>query len=601
MLIQNIQLSATNSELTSVLTNVQRVFAEVTRYPLEILEAQASLEEDLGIDSVKLGEVFSVLREHYKLLPLTQLNIPQQQLRTISDVAIAISQFVVPAAIEPSLIPNHQLEPISSPVTSDFISVLTNVQRVFAEVTRYPLEILEAQASLEEDLGIDSVKLGEVFSVLREHYKLLPLTQLNIPQQQLRTISDVAIAISQFVVPAAIEPSLIPNHQLEPISSPVTSDFISVLTNVQRVFAEVTRYPLEILEAQASLEEDLGIDSVKLGEVFSVLREHYKLLPLTQLNIPQQQLRTISDVAVAIRKFVVNNDFPVKVELSLPEVNGIGKTAQSSLSVANEQVKSLTSSLYQESNKPLAHKIALITGSGRGLGKVIAHHLAELGATVIVNSFHSTARGEETAAEIIANGGKAIHIWGSVANETQLHQLFDKIEAEFGRLDFFISNASNGMLAPLEEIKVEHLDKAFHTNVIGLHQGALRAAKLMKKQGGGKIITLSTNAAHRYIPYFGCMATVKAAVEALTRYLAMEFEPYNIQVNCISSGPVYGELINKWPDSEKLIPYWESISLGNKLCTPEDVADMVSYLLREEVKRINGSILLIDAGQSIHM
>jgi enoyl-[acyl-carrier protein] reductase III len=489
----------------------------------------------------------------------------------------------------------------SSATTSELTSVLTNVQRVFAEVTRYPLEILEAQASLEEDLGIDSVKLGEVFSVLREHYKLPPLTQLNIPQQQLRTISDVAVAISQFVVPEKIEPLSIPNHQLEPIPSPVTSDFTSVLANVQRVFAEVTRYPLEILEAQASLEEDLGIDSVKLGEVFSVLREHYKLPPLTQLNILQQQLRTISDVTVAISQFIVSNDFPVKVELSLPEVNGNRKTVQLPLSDGNEQVKSLTSSLYQESNKPLAHKIALITGSGRGLGKVIAQHLAELGATVIVNSFHSTASGEETAAEIIANGGKAIHIWGSVANETQLHQLFDKIEAEFGRLDFFISNASNGMLAPLEEIKVEHLDKAFHTNVIGLHQGALRAAKLMKKQGGGKIITLSTNAAHRYIPYFGCMATVKAAVEALTRYLAMEFEPYKIQVNCISSGPVYGELINKWPDSEKLIPYWESISLGNKLCMPEDVADMVSYLLREEVKRINGSILLIDAGQSIHM
>ncbi|MBN3957679.1 SDR family oxidoreductase [Nostoc sp. NMS8] len=494
----------------------------------------------------------------------------------------------------------------SSPTNSDLTSVLTNVQRVFAEVTRYPLEILEAQASLEEDLGIDSVKLGEVFSVLREHYKLPSLTQLNISQQQLLTISDVAVAISQFVVPALSESASTPNHLLEPISSPTTSDLTSVLTNVQRVFAEVTRYPLEILEAQASLEEDLGIDSVKLGEVFSVLREHYKLPSLTQLNISQQQLLTISDVAVAISQFVVpaspsSNDFPVKVELSLPQLNGNGKTAQSPLSVVNEQVKSLTSSPYHENNKPLAHKIALITGSGRGLGKVIAHHLAELGATVIVNSFHSTAMGEETAAEIIANGGKAIHIWGSVANETQLHQLFDKIEAEFGKLDFFISNASNGMLAPLEEIKVEHLEKAFHTNVIGLHQGALRAAKLMKKQGGGKIITLSTNAAHRYIPYFGCMATIKAAVEALTRYLAMEFEPYNIQVNCISSGPVYGELINKWPESEKLIPYWESISLGNKLCMPEDVADMVSYLLREEVKRINGSILLIDAGQSIHM
>ncbi len=510
-------------------------------------------------------------------------------------------------------------------------SLFSEVQQVFAQVTRYPQEILEPDADLEEDLGIDSVKLGEIFSVLRERYQLPPLNQLELSGEQLRTISQLTLAIEGLVggtTPPEAEPIDAINAvaDIAPVASLLTTNgneqtpitiSSSLLNEVQQVFAQVTRYPQEILEPDADLEEDLGIDSVKLGEIFSVLRERYQLPPLNQLELSGEQLRTISQLTLAIEGLVgatapseakpidaINAIAAIAPVAPLPTTNGNGQVVSGTFvpSNAHNSVNPipLTNSKFALS-RPLDHKIALVTGSGRGLGKVIACHLAQLGATVIVNSFHSRELGEATADEIRASGGKAIHIWGSVANDVHLSLLFEQIESEFGKLDFLISNASNGLLAPLEEIKREHLDKAFHTNVIGLHQAVLQSAKLMKKQGGGKIITLSTNAAYRYIPYFGCMAAVKAAVEALTRYFAVELAPYNIQVNCVTSGPVYGELIDKWPDSDKLIPYWESISLGHSLCTPEDVADMVAYLLRDEVKRVNGSILLINAGQSIHL
>jgi enoyl-[acyl-carrier protein] reductase III len=392
-----------------------------------------------------------------------------------------------------------------------------------------------------------------------------------------------------------------------------TPTSVSILSSVQQILSEVTRYPLNILEPNADLEEDLGIDSVKLGEVFSVLRERYSLPPMNEMDIPTENLRSVSDLAKVIDEYTnVSNTDHLGDSITLLESNAAGKDSNSVVNgyinssvIVENRDKILSTKLSAKSNqvasKPLEGKIALVTGSGRGLGKVIAKQLAQLGATVIVNSFHSRNLGEATAAEIREMGGKSLHIWGSVANEGHLNELFDQIESEFGHLDFFISNSSNGLLAPLEEIKTEHLEKAFQTNVIGLHQGAMRASKLMKKQGGGKIVTLSTNAAHRYIPYFGCMAVVKAAIESLTKYLAIELCPLNIQVNCVTSGPVYGDLINKWPESEKLIPYWESISLGNKLCYPEDIADMIMYLLRDEVKRLNGSILLVDAGQTIHL
>ncbi|HEV2764181.1 MAG TPA: SDR family oxidoreductase, partial [Pyrinomonadaceae bacterium] len=262
-------------------------------------------------------------------------------------------------------------------------------------------------------------------------------------------------------------------------------------------------------------------------------------------------------------------------------------------SVVAESFASLT-----PERKPFAGKVALVTGSGRGLGKDVVSYLAELGASVVVNSFHSRPEGERTVEEIKAKGGTAVHAWGSVANPDHVKTIFDAVESNFGGLDFFVSNASNGMLARLTDITPEHWEKAFRTNVVGLHQSALRAVEMMKRRGGGKIITLSTPASHGYVDYFGCMGAVKAAVESLTRSMAIEFAPDNIQVNCVSPGPVYGDLLNKWPESERLIRQWESNTAYTRLCEARDVSHFIAYLLSEPVKLFTGSVLIMDGGIS---
>src|SRR5205085_2083682 len=106
-------------------------------------------------------------------------------------------------------------------------------------------------------------------------------------------------------------------------------------------------------------------------------------------------------------------------------------------------------------------------------------------------------RGDETTAEIVAAGGKAVHLWGSVVNPAHLQGIFQEIENRFGGLDFFVSNASNGILAPVAQIRPEDWDRAFRTNVIGLHQAALLAADQMRRRGGGKIVALSSIGAQR--------------------------------------------------------------------------------------------------------
>ncbi|TMC31894.1 MAG: SDR family oxidoreductase [Chloroflexi bacterium] len=94
------------------------------------------------------------------------------------------------------------------------------------------------------------------------------------------------------------------------------------------------------------------------------------------------------------------------------------------------------------------------------------------------------------------------------------------------------------------------------------------------------------------------MGPVKAALESLTRYLAVELAQDNIQVNAISAGPIYGELLSKYPDAERLIPYWESLSAGHRLGEQSDVANFATYLLSEGGNKITGSVLLVDSGGS---
>ena len=94
------------------------------------------------------------------------------------------------------------------------------------------------------------------------------------------------------------------------------------------------------------------------------------------------------------------------------------------------------------------------------------------------------------------------------------------------------------------------------------------------------------------------MGTVKAAVESLTRSMAIEFAKYNIQVNCVSPGPIYGELLQKWPESERLIKQWESNTAYGRLTEARDVSHFIAYLLSEPVKLFTGSVLILDGGIS---
>jgi enoyl-[acyl-carrier protein] reductase III len=223
--------------------------------------------------------------------------------------------------------------------------------------------------------------------------------------------------------------------------------------------------------------------------------------------------------------------------------------------------------------------------------------LARRGATVLVNSFHSRDQGEQTAADINAEGGQAFHIWGSVANPDHVEEMFQQIERQFG-LDILVCNASDGRIGSFLDLTPQDWERAFRTNVSGHHQCAIRAAELMRPRGGGAIVTMSAVGAHQFIDGLGCQGPVKAAVESMTRYLACTLGPSGIRVNCVAGGPVYGDLLSKFPEAQAAQNHWESMTPDGELCTPLDLARAIAFLVSDEASGINGAVWMVDHGFS---
>lgn len=410
---------------------------------------------------------------------------------------------------------------------------------------------------------------------------------------------------------------------------------MSVYRRVVDSIAETTRYPKELLEPNADLEVDLGIDSVKRVEITLALGEAFDLNLMDEERDPN--VRTIEDVANWVQRMAdpqsqsatsppvqsspaaQSTSFIPHPPASVPpaplgrmpgnSVNGSHPPANlngSSGSSYSQPVSPNTNGYSAQAGapqmtaaaRPLEGRVALVTGSGRSVGRTIARMLASRGATVVVNSFHSRDGGEQTVQDIINSGGKAIHAWGSVANPGHVDSIFTQIKEQVGYLDMLVCNASDGRIGSFSEITPEDWDRAFRTNVSGHYQCAMRAAPLMQSRGGGSIVTMSAVGAHGFIDGLGSQGVVKAAVETMTKYLACELAQYGVRANCVCGGPVYGELLDKFPESVAKQHHWEATTPGGQLTSPLDLARTIAYLLSDDASGINGAVWQVDQGFS---
>lgn len=376
------------------------------------------------------------------------------------------------------------------------------------------------------------------------------------------------------------------------------------LRRVVDCIATTTRYPIQLLVSDADLEIDLGIDSVKRVEIVIALGEEFGIESQTAERDPA--IRTIGDVAGWIDGLLASSTLHHVEERNFdrpaPQASRVHQHSSRTASQTTQAPRyaAINGSCGEPaiSTKPLAGRVALVTGSGRGIGQTIARVLASRGATIVVNSFHSREQGEQTVSLINEQGGTAVHVWGSIAKPSHVNDIFSKIEQRFGHLDILVCNASDGRIGSFLEITSEDWDRAFRTNVSGHHQCAIRAAQLMRPRGGGSIVTLSAVGAHHFVDGLGSQGVVKAAVESLTRYLACELGPHGVRVNCVAGGPVYGDLLSKFPESSAVQNHWESLAPDNELSSPMDLAQTIAFLVSAEARGVNGAIWTVDHGFS---
>jgi len=245
----------------------------------------------------------------------------------------------------------------------------------------------------------------------------------------------------------------------------------------------------------------------------------------------------------------------------------------------------------------LEGRLALVTGGGRGIGQAIALKLASQGADIIVNFFRHRESAEQTAKDIEALGVKAETIRANVGDPEKIDEMFDMIGNKFGRLDILINNAASGVGRPVMDVDVKAWEWTMDINARAYLLCTQRAAKLMEGRGG-KIVSISSLGSPFVLPNYSIVGVSKAALEALTRYLAIELAPQDICVNTVVASAVETEAL-KFYFKQGLVKDNRQVTPAGRMVIPEDVANVVAFLCSEEAFMIRGQTVVVDGGTSV--
>lgn len=247
----------------------------------------------------------------------------------------------------------------------------------------------------------------------------------------------------------------------------------------------------------------------------------------------------------------------------------------------------------------LAGKTAVITGSGRGIGRAIALELAGHGANIAVNYFRHRIHAEETAAEIEALGSRAIVVKAHVGEVEEVQRLVETAADAFGSVDIFVGNAASGVLKPVAEQELKGWEWTLNINARSILFGAQAAARYMMQQGWGRIIGISSFGSRRVLPEYSMVGVSKAAIETLMRYLAVEYAPHGIVCNTVSPGVVETEALDFFPSKQAILQEGLRRTPAGRFVTPEEVAKLVAWLCTDDAIMIVGQTIIMDGGYEL--
>jgi 3-oxoacyl-[acyl-carrier protein] reductase len=251
--------------------------------------------------------------------------------------------------------------------------------------------------------------------------------------------------------------------------------------------------------------------------------------------------------------------------------------------------------MSNNTGKKLSGKVAVVTGASKGIGAAIAKHLAEEGASVVVNYASSKAGADKVVNEITSQGGKAVAVQGDVAKKVDIERLFAETKKEFGKLDVLVNNAGVYEFLPLEQVSEEHFHKQFNLNVLGLLLTTQEALKQFPATAS--VINISSVVGTSAAPNGAVYSATKAAVNAVTQSLAKELGPRKIRVNSISPGMIETDGLHAAGfaegDFRKMV---EAQTPLGRIGQPQEIATVATFLASEDSGWITGEIFHVAGG-----
>ncbi|CAF2080505.1 unnamed protein product [Rotaria magnacalcarata] len=242
-------------------------------------------------------------------------------------------------------------------------------------------------------------------------------------------------------------------------------------------------------------------------------------------------------------------------------------------------------------------RVAIVTGSSKGIGAAIAKHLALAGSSVVINYLSSQQDADRVVNDIASRGGKAISVQADVREEADIKRLFTIAKATYGRIDILVNNAGVYEFRSIENVTVEHYHKHFSVNVLGLILCCREAVKYFDPATNGTIINIASVVSASPAPQLSVYSASKAAVDAITVALARELGPRKIRVNAIRPGTTITEgtraagLIGSSFEAQIIAqtPF-------GRLAQPDDIARVAVFLASDDSAWVSGESLRVSGG-----
>lgn len=247
----------------------------------------------------------------------------------------------------------------------------------------------------------------------------------------------------------------------------------------------------------------------------------------------------------------------------------------------------------------LTNKVAIITGSSRGIGQAIAEQYAKAGAKVVISS-RNIEPCEEIAQNIRKEGGEAIAVACNVGDKSQVQNLFDQTMKKWGKVDILVCNAAtNPSYGPMSSLEDSAFEKVMCVNVQSTIWLSSLVAPVMIKNGGGSIILLSSITALKGNKVIGAYGMSKAAEAQLARNLAHEYGKQNIRVNAIAPGLIKTEFARALWENPKIMKLQEVATPMGRIGMPDEIAGVAHFLAAKASSFVTGQVIVADGGETI--